>query len=311
MARKVFVTGDMAVDERLIEVAETNPKAALLWPWLLTVFDDWGRAEAQPKRIKATTFPLNDLVTPEDIEQAIQLYAKHGLVVTYEVEGKPYMAIRPEKWYKYQTHIRRERRPGKDKMESSYPAPPQWNDAAPAEPPITPAGTRGDSRGPVPSPPLPPSPSGGSGDGRACAREAKEPEPLLPSAFGQVYSACEEAFGYAPSGESIAAYLEDGFEPEMMTAVFRWVADRKRRGLVRRDGWSYAAGTLDRCRAAGIFTLAQWQSDQAQRLRVPDGQPRSRDQPDSVEQALAGLRRAVERRKAEQAEKAAMGGRSP
>lgn len=52
MARKRFITSDMSVDERIAEIAAENPVAALMWPWFITGFDDWGRMEAVPGKIK-------------------------------------------------------------------------------------------------------------------------------------------------------------------------------------------------------------------------------------------------------------------
>jgi hypothetical protein len=122
MSRKVFISSDMSVDERLIEVAESDPQAVLLWPWILTVFDDWGRAEASPKRLKAQVFPCLPTVNHENIAAAIALYAEAGLIITYCVNSKPYMAIPQEKWYRYQTHIRGEKRGAEG---SRHPAPPE------------------------------------------------------------------------------------------------------------------------------------------------------------------------------------------
>ncbi|WP_274363734.1 DnaD domain protein [Paenibacillus thermotolerans] len=120
MARKVFVSSDMSNDERLIELSEQSPQAALIWPWILTSFDDWGRAVASSKRLKASIFPMIETVTPEIIDESLQLYGNHGLIILYEIDGKKYMAIPPEKWWKYQTHIRGSKR---EKDESKLPAP--------------------------------------------------------------------------------------------------------------------------------------------------------------------------------------------
>lgn len=124
MARKVYITSEMSIDERLIGVAQQDPQAALLWPWLLTVFDDWGRAEANSVRLKAQVFPMNDAVTAELVEKALQLFNQMGLIVLYEVNGKRYMAVPEQKWFRYQTHIRHEKRL---KDGSHYPAPPSTN----------------------------------------------------------------------------------------------------------------------------------------------------------------------------------------
>lgn len=42
MARKRFVTSDMSIDEKIADIAAENPTAALMWPWFITGFDDWG-----------------------------------------------------------------------------------------------------------------------------------------------------------------------------------------------------------------------------------------------------------------------------
>lgn len=298
MARKVFVSGDMAADERLIDVDETSAKAALLWPWLLTAFDDWGRAEAQPKRLKATTFPMNDLVSADDIAEAISLYAEHGLVNAYEVNGKPYMAIEPDKWFKYQTHIRKEKR---EKDDSRHPAPVDLSGES-----RDCAHMREEARDYTPSPP--PSPSSpqvtSGGSAGAGDEESDEPEAAAASEpseaeVAQVHAAYEEHIGgiNGPmSYEALMAYLDDGFEPQALTAIFEWAGDRKKRGLIRGDPWPYTASTLDKLRANKMLTLAAWESDQAERLRIPEGRtgPAKPDPAASAAEALAMRKRAKE-----------------
>lgn len=163
MGRKVFVTSDMSIDERIIGVAEKNPQAALLWPWILTAFDDWGRANADPKRLKASVFPAIETVTPDLIASALELYAEAGIVILYEQNDKTFMAIPPEKWFKYQTHIRGEKR---TKDNSRFPAPPS---AAQQHSAHVRVGARNDAQmraderictpSPSPSPTVAPSPS--------------------------------------------------------------------------------------------------------------------------------------------------------
>lgn len=92
MARKRSVTSDMSIDERIASVAAKNPVAALMWPWFITGFDDWGRMTAIPTEIKARIFPINNLITIELIETALNLYFQEGLLVLYEVNGISYMA---------------------------------------------------------------------------------------------------------------------------------------------------------------------------------------------------------------------------
>lgn len=121
MGRKVFVSSDMSTDDRLIAVAEADPQAALLWPWVLTAFDDWGRAEASPRTLKARVFPAVACVTAEDVDRALRAFAAAGLLVLYESDGKPCMAIPQDKWFGYQTQIPKSKR---DRDESRIPAPP-------------------------------------------------------------------------------------------------------------------------------------------------------------------------------------------
>jgi hypothetical protein len=131
MARKRFVTSDMSIDEKIADIAVENPVAALMWPWFITGFDDWGRMEAAPVKIKLSIFPAFPY-TPKDIEEAIDLYAKYGIVHKYEVCGKEYLAIDPEKYYKYQTYIRGNKR---EVDGSNCPAPPNppWGSAGNSE----------------------------------------------------------------------------------------------------------------------------------------------------------------------------------
>ena len=95
-----------------------------MWPWFITGFDDWGRMEAVAVKIKLSIFPAFPY-TPKDIEEAIALYAKYEIVHKYYIEGKAYIAIEPEKYYKYQTYIRGNKR---EIDSSNYPPPfnPPW-----------------------------------------------------------------------------------------------------------------------------------------------------------------------------------------
>ena len=123
MARKIFLSSDMSVDEALMAISEHTPLAPLLWPWLLTAFDDWGRSEASPLRIKAKVFPMFAAVTVQGITDAISCFSEQGIIETYNVGGKEYMAVPVAKWFKYQTHIHGSKR---SRDESKLPAPPSW-----------------------------------------------------------------------------------------------------------------------------------------------------------------------------------------
>lgn len=122
MSRKVYVSSDISLDETLAEVADVEPMAALLWPWLLVHLDDWGRGSASIRRLKAQMFPLNRAVTEKVIERALGLYADRRLIALYEVGEHRYLAVNPDKWWKYQTHIHKSKR---DIEGSAFPAPPE------------------------------------------------------------------------------------------------------------------------------------------------------------------------------------------
>ncbi|BDI33439.1 hypothetical protein CCAX7_54900 [Capsulimonas corticalis] len=125
MARKIFITNDMSEDDSLTEIIETEecPMAALFWPWFLTFFDDWGRAPASAARVKARIVPMNPLVGIPEIASFIEIYARQGLIGLYEVDNKKYMAIHPDKWFSFQTHIRTAKRMCD---QSKFPANPAW-----------------------------------------------------------------------------------------------------------------------------------------------------------------------------------------
>lgn len=127
MARKRYVTSDIAIDERLAEIAAEDPQSALMWPWFLLLFDDWGRAEMNAMKIRLQLFPAFPFLVA-DIERAVAAFSSEGLVSFYEVGGVRYGAIRPRTWLKYQVYLKGTKRAT---TESSIPAPPDnlWNEA--------------------------------------------------------------------------------------------------------------------------------------------------------------------------------------
>lgn len=132
MARKVYVSSDIGQDEAIIDAWEIDPSAAVLWPWLLPLLDDWGRGSADPRRIKAAMFGMAPIAV-DQIEQALEVFDRVGLIQLYEVEGRRYLAVDEDTWFKYQTHIHKSKRD--DDSGSKFPPPPRG-----------PAGLRGESR---------------------------------------------------------------------------------------------------------------------------------------------------------------------
>jgi hypothetical protein len=119
MARKRFVTSEISVDRKIAKLAEKNPVAAALWPWFITAFDDWGRMNADPIEVKLTIFPAFPY-TSDEVEEFIKLYHEFEIAYFYEVDGKPYLAVNPETWLKYQTYIRKDKL---EKQKSKIPEP--------------------------------------------------------------------------------------------------------------------------------------------------------------------------------------------
>jgi hypothetical protein len=122
VARKRFVTSEISTDRKIAKLAEKNPTAAALWPWFITAFDDWGRMNADPIEVKLTIFPAFPY-TSDEVEEFIKLYHEFEIAYFYEVDEKPYLAVNPETWLKYQTYIR------KDKLEKQKSKIPEPKDA--------------------------------------------------------------------------------------------------------------------------------------------------------------------------------------
>ena len=119
MARKRFVTSEISTDRKIAKLAEKNPIAAALWPWFITALDDWGRMNADPIEVKLTIFPAFPY-TSDEVEEFIKMYHEFEIAYFYEVDGKPYLAVNPDTWLKYQTYIRKDKL---EKQKSKIPEP--------------------------------------------------------------------------------------------------------------------------------------------------------------------------------------------
>lgn len=84
-----------------------------LWIGLITQADDAGRGDARPAIIKGRIFPLRECVTSRSIDDGLNALVTHGLVVLYEVDGRPIYWL--PSWAKHQ-RIR--------DVKPKYPAPP-------------------------------------------------------------------------------------------------------------------------------------------------------------------------------------------
>ncbi len=278
MGRKVFITSDMSTDERLIDVAAVDPTAALLWPWLLTAFDDWGRAEASPKRLKASVFPMIDSVSADTIGSALDLYTQAGLIIRYEVDGKSYMAIPPEKWFKYQTHIRSEKR---TRDGSRFPPPPECAhglaDARSCA--QMSAGASCCAPSPSPSPTPTPSPTGEE-------EEAATTPTGRPLTWIRWY---EQQTTQLPSHREMAdaqALVQRGVTEELLIEVTRRAIEAK-----KRQPASYAIRVLANLVPYGVRTVEDWnrfESEQKQQNRSRDAPNRERTGFDALMAIIGG-----------------------
>lgn len=59
---------------------------------LMVKCDDYGRCDGREKVVRGACFPLKD-VTAKDIQKGLQKLAAVGLVLRYEVGGKPYLQL--------------------------------------------------------------------------------------------------------------------------------------------------------------------------------------------------------------------------
>lgn len=159
MSRKRFISSNMSRDEDLADIAENNPLLALMWPWFLTAFDDWGRLDVTSARqVKLDIFPAFPIST-ETVEEAINSFERVGIAYKYTVDNRRYLAIEPCKYYSYQTYIKDKKR---NEVNSKCPSPlnPPWENCAHCRALIiNSADSRGFGTENVPSPSPSPSPS--------------------------------------------------------------------------------------------------------------------------------------------------------
>lgn len=92
-----------------------KPIEEILFYRLIVSCDDYGRFDGRPAIIKGTCFPLKD-ITVKDIEKALFNLSTVGMIIRYEVDGKPYLQL--TNWEKNQT-IRAKK--------SKYPEPNECN----------------------------------------------------------------------------------------------------------------------------------------------------------------------------------------
>lgn len=280
MARKRFITSDMSNDEDLTDIAETNDVLALMWPWFITAFDDWGRLDVtSPRQVKLDIFPLFPNITAKVVNEAIISYSKSGLVYKYSVNERNYLAIEPCKFYKYQTYIREEKR-ANDR--SNYPAPisPPWENCVKCrEGARSCAKVRADSTNSIPSPSPSPSPSpflereidAHAPEDKKAEEEVTRKQKAIDKAIENINN---KALGYGLSGTTVEFQqdaemrLKEGTDSELIVKALSI-------GITNANGKAgakckYAIRVLQGWASEGIKTMAQWTEKNAPEGKAKD-----------------------------------------
>src|SRR5260364_2521 len=73
-------------------VDKLSPAAEVFYRRLMSVVDDFGRFSAHPKLLRTSCYPLRlDTVSDADITQWLQECIEVALIISYTVDGKPYL----------------------------------------------------------------------------------------------------------------------------------------------------------------------------------------------------------------------------
>jgi len=78
---------DSEAIDRLSHLAEC------LYYRLLVTVDDFGRYDARPSMIKSACYPVKESVTSAKCEALLKELAECGLILVYQVDGKPYLQV--------------------------------------------------------------------------------------------------------------------------------------------------------------------------------------------------------------------------
>ena len=113
MARRM-IDDSMWANERF---AELPMGARLLQIGIINHADDQGRMKANPIYLRAQIFPYDD-ISPKQIQEWLDLMAKNGTVILYEVDSRLYVQL--VNWWRYQSL--------QYAQPSQYPRPAGWRD---------------------------------------------------------------------------------------------------------------------------------------------------------------------------------------
>jgi DnaD/phage-associated family protein len=110
MANRRMISKSISVSER---VNQLSTFAALLYTWMISHADDFGRMPGSPAKIKALVIPMQANSISE-VEQALQEMDSRKLIVWYEVDDTKYIQF--PGWEKHQAGLHK-------RTNSSYPEP--------------------------------------------------------------------------------------------------------------------------------------------------------------------------------------------
>lgn len=120
MARRRYISTEISTDPKLARLAQHGTLPMLLYTWAIPHMDDWGRLSADPVEFRLLVCPALNL-SDNQVQEALEQIAEVGLWQLYTVEGRQYIAIPEEKWFRYQTYISQAKRG--DTSASKIPAP--------------------------------------------------------------------------------------------------------------------------------------------------------------------------------------------
>ena len=203
-----------------------------LWIYLIVYVDDYGRGDARPAIIKGNCFPLRDRVTVTDIDAGLHALADAGVVVLYNVGGKPLLYL--PSWGKHQ-RIQQKR--------SKYPSPEESDDFTCSQkstvnhresPPESESESESESK---------------SEAGSACARVNRP----LPQEEMTASAYCEMCLrGMSPGNyDELRSFLDEGLPDDLVRFA---VDDACGHGF---RSWSYVSKILNRYVVQGIKTVDQ------------------------------------------------------
>ncbi|MFA7255971.1 MAG: DnaD domain protein [Kiritimatiellales bacterium] len=293
----------MSTDGRIEELAENNETVALMWPWFITAFDDWGRLDITDiGAIRLEVFPAFPGITRKAVSAALDAYCGIGLLHKYIVDERTYVSIRPATWMRWQNYLKSTKR-ASTQPQVPPPMDAPWGQqeecglidwltksgetrqADNPECPQTFGNVRRQSRLSVPSPsPSPPEVTKEKEERVRDANDQNEDEAPDPfNAFGEVPPDL-------PKPDSLTFYISN-YLPGMTAGNWDQLA-----GFLRDDGvddllvkfaideacaqnkstWAYVRSILDRWVKAKITTIAGARAEQE---RFKAGKQRSQSQP--------------------------------